>query len=437
MQAPTSRFSSARRRLLTTSAAAAVAVLRPGAVAFAQKAMVAAGKRSAEELARDEDFWWNVREAFTVDRTLINLNNGGVSPSPRIVQDTEIRYLEMENMNPTYYMWRILDPGVETCRRRLATSFGCDPEEIAITRNASESLETVQFGMDLKRGDEVITTNQDYPRMIAAWKQRERREGLKLTQLKFQVPAPSLDYLAQLIENAITPQTKVIHICHITNLTGQIFPVKKICQMARKRGIEVIVDGAHAYAQFPFKHADLDCDYYGVSLHKWLLAPIGTGMLYVRKEKIPKIWPLLAADESLVNDIRKFEQIGTHPASQRNAIAEAMNFHESIGVERKAERFRYLRQRWTEALRPLKGIQLFTSDDPTMSCGIGLVGIEGMTADKIAGFLNSKYRVWVTTVTMPGEFAGVRVTPNVYTTLGEIDTFIEAMQDLVKTGLRA
>ena len=282
-----------------TSAAAAFAILRPGSVAFAQKVVAAAGQRSAEELARDEDFWWNVRGAFTVDRTIVNLNNGGVSPSPRIVQDTEIRYLEMENMNPSYYMWRVLDPGVETCRRRLATSFGCDPEEVAITRNASEALETVQFGMELQRGDEVVSTTHDYPRMIAAWKQRERRDGIVLKQISFPVPSPGLDRLATLIENAITPKTKVIHICHITNLTGQIFPVQKICRMARARGIEVIVDGAHAFAQFPFKLADLECDYYGTSLHKWLLAPIGTGMLYVRKEKIPKIWPLMAADQTL------------------------------------------------------------------------------------------------------------------------------------------
>jgi isopenicillin-N epimerase len=422
------------RRRFFASAASTFAAFQLESTAKAQKAAALVSGRPAAVVAQDEDFWFNIREAFTVDRTLINLNNGGVSPAPRIVQDTEIRYLEMQNMNPTYYMWRILDPGVETCRRRLAKSFGCDPEEIAITRNASEALEIVQFGLDLKAGDEVITTNQDYPRMITSWQQRERRDGIVLKQVKFPVPPPSLDYLAKIIEDAITPKTKVIHICHITNRTGQIFPVKQICQMGRARGIEVIVDGAHAYAQFPFKHADLDCDYYGVSLHKWLLAPIGTGMLYMRKSKIPKIWPMMGADESLVNDIRKYEQIGTHPASQRNAIAEALNFHESIGVERKAARFRYLRARWTDPLRQFPNVQLHTSDDPAQSCGIGLVGIKGIESAKLVGWLWSKYRIWVTAFVSPGEYEGIRVTPNVYTTLEEIDTFVEAMTEVAKRG---
>jgi selenocysteine lyase/cysteine desulfurase len=424
-----------RRRFLATAAAASI--FRPDSLALAQKAAKSVFGRPADVVARDEDFWFNIREAFTVDRTMINLNNGGVSPAPRIVMDTEIRYLEIENMNPTYYMWRILDPGLETCRRRLARTFGCDPEEIAITRNASEALEIVQFGLDLKAGDEVITTNQDYPRMITSWQQRERRDGIVLKQLKFPVPPPSLDFLAKLVEDAITPKTKVIHICHITNRTGQIFPVKKICQMGRARGIEVIIDGAHAFTQFPFQHADLDCDYYGTSLHKWLLAPIGTGMLYVRKSKIPQIWPMMGADESLKNDIRKFEQIGTHPASQRNAIAEALNFHESIGVERKAERLRYLRRRWSDELRKLPGVKILNSDDPAQSCGIGFVSVDGVEASKLVGYLWNKYRIWTTSFDSPGEYQGLRITPNVYTTIEEIDTFTEAMMEVVKHGIPA
>ena len=245
-----------RRRFLsastTVSAAGYLAAFQADSVARAQSAVATVSGRAADSIARDEDFWFNIRHAFTVDRNMINLNNGGVSPSPKIVMDTEIRYLEIENLNPSYYKWQVLDPGVETVRRRLARTFGADAEEIAITRNASEALETVQMGMELKRGDEVLTTNQDYGRMITTWKQRERRDGIKLIQIPFQVPPPSMDYLVKLFENNITPRTKVIHLCHITNRTGQIFPVKQICQMARARGIETIVDGAHAFAQFPF-----------------------------------------------------------------------------------------------------------------------------------------------------------------------------------------
>src|SRR6266545_1702127 len=162
------------RRSFLTAATGAIAAFRPDSTARAQAAADAVYGRPADAVARDEDFWFNIRHAFTVDRNIINLNNGGVSPSPKIVMDTEVRYLEMENMLPTYYMWRILDPGLETVRRRLARAFGCDPEETAITRNASEALEIVQLGLDLQPGDEVVTTNQDYPRMIATWLQRER-----------------------------------------------------------------------------------------------------------------------------------------------------------------------------------------------------------------------------------------------------------------------
>lgn len=262
-----------RRRFFSHSVKMAAA-LQAGSMLRAQNAVARTGGRAADSMARDEDFWFNVRDAFTVDRNMVNLNNGGVSPAPKMVADVEVKYLEIENMSPSYYMWNVLDPGMETVRRRLAQAFGCDTEEIAITRNASEGLENVQLGMNLKPGDEVLTTNQDYPRMITTWQQRERRDGIVLKQITFPVPPPSLEYLTKRIEANITPKTKVIHICHITNRTGQIFPVRSICQMARARGIEVVVDGAHAFAQFPFTRDELDCDYYGTSLHKWLLAPI-------------------------------------------------------------------------------------------------------------------------------------------------------------------
>ncbi|HME06751.1 MAG TPA: aminotransferase class V-fold PLP-dependent enzyme [Bryobacteraceae bacterium] len=423
-----------RRRFFRSSAAAAFAAFQADSLLRAQSAVESVSGRAADTVARDEDFWFNIRHAFTVDRNMINLNNGGVSPAPKIVMDTETRYLEMENLNPSYYMWNVLDPGIETVRRRLARTFGCDPEEIAITRNASEALEIVQLGLELRRGDEVVTTNQDYGRMITTWQQRERRDGIVLKQVTFPVPPPSMDYLARRIEEAITPRTRVIHICHITNRTGQIFPVKQICQMGRARGIEVVVDGAHAFAQFPFKHADLDCDFYGTSLHKWVLAPIGTGMLYVRKNKIEKIWPMMPAPESMNANIRKFEEIGTHPASQRNAITEALNFHESIGPERKAERFRYLRKRWSNRLRELPGVKILNSEDPEQSCAIGFISVDGFDAHKLATYLWEKERIWTVAIDTPGEYQGLRITPNVYTTLEEVDTFTEVMEKIIRRG---
>jgi selenocysteine lyase/cysteine desulfurase len=393
-------------------------------------AAVGAHSGAPEQLAADEDFWREIQLAFTLDRNIINLNNGGVSPSPRVVQEAMRRYLEYSNTAPAQTMWAVLEPEIEAVRRRLAGSFGCDPEEIAITRNASEALETCQLGLDLKPGDEVLTTDHDYPRMITTWRQRERRDGIVLKFVSFPAPPPSLDDLYDRFERAVTPRTRVIHLCHITNLTGQIFPVKRICRMARERGIEAIVDGAHAYAQFPFQHADLDCDYYGTSLHKWLLAPHGTGFLYVRKSKISKLWPLMAAPPEMAGNIRKFEEIGTHPAANHNAIGEALTFHEGLGVERKAARLRYLRGLWTERLGGLKGARLLTSSDPAQSCGLGTIGFAGKRAAELSEQLWKQDQIMTTPIEHK-DFDGIRITPNIYTTRKEIDVFCSAVERLV------
>ncbi|MCI0435598.1 MAG: aminotransferase class V-fold PLP-dependent enzyme [Gemmatimonadetes bacterium] len=390
--------------------------------------------RAPLEVAQDEDFWQEIQRAFTVDRTIINLNNGGVSPSPRVVQEAMARYLAISNEAPAYSMWQLVEPQIESVRTQLARSFGCDPAEMAITRNASEALEIVQLGIHLEPGDEVLTTNQDYGRMLTTWEQRARREGIVIRKISFPVPAPSMPDLVDRFERAIGPRTKVIHCCHITNLTGQIFPIRDIVRMARARGIEVVVDGAHAYAHFPFQRDDLECDYYGTSLHKWLLAPHGTGFLYVRREKIPSIWPLMAAPEKMDADIRKFEEIGTHPAANHNAIAEALAFHEGIGAERKIARLRYLRDRWMRRLEGKPRVQLHTSFDPAMSGGLATVGIDGLEPADMADHLWKSKRIFVTPI-VHAEYKGLRVTPNVYTRLQEVDTFADAMEGILASGI--
>ncbi len=427
-----------RRHFLESLAAAGAAtpVLKNEGLGHILRTASLGAGRAPDAVARDEDFWLEVQQAFTLDRTLINLNNGGVSPSPRVVQEAMRRYLEYSNTAPAYTMWQVLEPEIEAVRQRLAASFGCDPEEMAITRNASEALEIVQLGIPLERGDEVLTTNQDYPRMLTTWHQRERREGIVVKEIGFPVPPPSQQDLADRIERAVTPRTKVIHICHITNLTGQIFPVRRIVQLARARGIEVIVDGAHAYAQFPFTRDELDCDYYGTSLHKWLLAPHGTGFLYVRKPKIERIWPLMAAPPEMKGDIRKFEEIGTHPAANHNAIAEALTFHEGLAADRKAARLRYLFQRWARRLEKLPKVKILTPYDPAQSCGLASVAIEGIDPKKLVAHLWDKHRIIVTPI-VHEEFSCLRVTPNVYTTVAEIDRFGDVMEDVIRKGLPA
>jgi isopenicillin-N epimerase len=413
-----------------------LASLKVDALERVVSAVSAVADRTPDEVAQDEVFWREIQEAFTLDRTIINLNNGGVCPSPRVVHEAFKRYLDISNQAPVYHMWQILEPNVESVRRRLAAELGCDPEELAVTRNASEALQIAQLGLDLQPGDEVLTTNQDYGRMLNTWQQRVRRDKIAVNEISFPVPPPSLADLVQRFERAITPRTKVIHFCHITNLTGQIFPVKEICVMARARGIKTIVDGAHAFAHFPFKASDLECDYYGTSLHKWLLAPIGTGFLYVRRENIRDLWPMQPASASQDDNIRKFEEIGTHPAANHNAIAEALTFHQGIGAERKIARLRYLRLRWAERLRTKPRIQIFTSFDPSQAGAIGTVGVEGIPPGKIASHLWDTRRIIVTPI-VHAEYQGMRVTPNVYTTLEEIDTFADALEKVAENGLPA
>jgi selenocysteine lyase/cysteine desulfurase len=426
---------SSRRSFLrrATGAAALVALARPDLFARVEAASASVAGRSPEEVAGDEDFWRAIQESFTLDRTLINLNNGGVCPSPRVVHEALKRYLDISNQAPAYHMWQVLEPNVEAVRDRLAAEFGCDREELAITRNASEALQIAELGIDMAPGDEVLTTNQDYPRMIDTWQQRVRREGISLKQVSFPVPPPDPADLVRRLEEAISPRTTVLHFCHITNLTGQIFPVRDICRMARARGIVTIVDGAHAFAHFPFTLADLECDYYGTSLHKWLLAPVGTGFLYVRRERIAKHWPLTPANESKAGDIRKFEEIGTHPAAMHNAIAEALEFHHGVGGARKAARLRFLRERWASRLDGQSGARVLTSFDPAQSCAIGLLSLEGIDPAALTSHLWNRYRIIATPIKHP-EFQGLRVTPNVYTTLGEIDTFIEAIENVTRRG---
>jgi selenocysteine lyase/cysteine desulfurase len=300
---------------------------------------------------------------------------------------------------------------------------------MAITRNASEANETMIFGLDLKAGDEVIFTTQNYPRMQNAWKQRQRRDGIVLKPVKIETPVKSTQSYVDQIAAAITPRTRVIEVMHISFMTGYIAPVREIVQLANSKGIRVFIDGAHAFAHFPFTRDELGADYYGTSLHKWLLAPIGTGFLYVRRENIESLWPLTATGASRSKDIRKFEEIGTHPAANHNAIAEALSFHDGMGIERKSARLRYLRNRWANRLQTTGRFKIHTPMDPAQSCAIGTVQVLGVETGKAVGQLWEKWRIIATPINH-AEYTGIRVTPNVYTTLEEIDTFGDAMEKI-------
>ena len=387
---------------------------------------------SPEDLATEEDFWYYIQQSFTVSPSLINLNNGGVSPAPKTVQDAMKRYYDYSNEAPSYYMWRILDQGREPLRKNLANVAGCSPEEIAINRNSSEGLETVIFGLQLKAGDEVVASLQDYPNMINAYKQREMRDGIKMKWINLELPSEDEDYLVRQYVNAFTAKTKLVHITHIINWNGQILPVKKIANEAHKRGIEVIVDGAHSFAHFNFKIPDLDCDYFAASLHKWLYAPIGTGVLYVKKEKIKTIYPLFATSENpLKDDIRKFENLGTRPFFIEQAIGKAIEFHEMIGIERKEKRLHFLKNYWIEKVKDIPGVKVNTSLHPKWGCAIGNVGIEGKKPNELDSFLMTNYKIHTVAITWKN-IVGVRITPNVYTTTKNLDVLVEGIKAFVK-----
>ena len=387
---------------------------------------------SAADLATEEDFWYYIQQSFTVSPSLINLNNGGVSPAPKTVQDAMKRYYDYCNEAPSYYMWRILDQGREPLRRNMAKAAGCSTEEITINRNSSEGLETVIFGLQLKAGDEVVAAKQDYPNIVNAYKQREMRDGIKVIWINLELPSEDENYLVNQYVNAFTSNTKVVHITHIINWNGQILPVKKIANEAHKKGIEVVVDGAHSFGHFDFKIPDLDCDYFASSLHKWLFAPIGSGMLYVKKDKIKNIYPLFAAADPKSEDIRKFEALGTRPFFIEQAIGKALEFHEMIGSERKEKRLHYLKNYWMNKVKDLPKVKLNTSLHPKWGCAIGNIAIEGKKPGELDSFLLDKYKIHTVGIEWEN-IKGVRITPSVYTTIGNLDLLVEAINKFAKS----
>ena len=394
-----------------------------------EKANLSVRHKPNDMVAQDEDYWSIIQQAYTVSPAMINLNNGGVSPSPRVVQEAVDRYNKLTNEGPSYYMWRILDQGREPLRQQLADLAGASAEEIAINRNATESLNTIIYGLDLKAGDEVIGTKQDYPNMINAWRQRAMREGIIYQQISFNFPIENDEEIVNAYEKAITAKTKIIHVTHIINWIGQIMPVRKIADMAHRHGIEVVCDGAHSFGLLDYKIPELHCDYFGTSLHKFLSAPIGSGMMWIQKDKIEKIWPLVCNDNPHSPDIRKFESIGTRSFPIEQGIGEAVNFQMAIGSKRKEERIRYLKNYWALKVKDIPKVKIHTSFKPEYSCAICGVTIDGMTPGELDNALFNNYKIHTVGIVWEN-ISCVRVTPHVYTRLQELDKFARALEEL-------
>lgn len=377
-----------------------------------------------------DDFWGWVRTQYTVSSNLLNLNNGGVSPQSKFVQEAFFRYTEMANEAPTYYLWRVLEEGKDAVRIKLANLIGASDSEIAINRNATEALDTLIHGISLNKGDEVVLSKYDYPRMISAWKAREKRDGIILKWVDFDFPENNESDILAKYTNLFTPKTKVVHITHLINWVGQITPVKAIAAEARKRGIKTLVDAAHSFAHVPFNVKDWDIDYLGTSLHKWLCAPFGTGMMYIRKEEISNIKTFFSEDPTMDSaNMKKFEELGTRATTAELAIGEAVDFHHIIGSERKQKRLHELKQYWVDKVKSHPKIKILTPDSIALSGALGLVCIEGYEASEIDSYLFSQHHIHTVGIKYE-KINGTRVTPNVYTSFDDLDRFSDALLQL-------
>jgi isopenicillin-N epimerase len=424
-----------RRRFLsdTGRAIGAAAVISQAAIARVRAAagLVAA---SPEEAAKDEAFWFAVRQAYDLDSRYVILNAGASNPMPRAVEGALTRYTRYVNGAPLMNTYAAMVPHRESVRRRIARLVHASPDEIALTRNTTESLQVVIFGLRLDRGDEILATNFDYYSMIDAIRQREKRDGIVLKQVALDLPPKDPGELVAAVERGITPRTKAVLISHVIDGVGQIMPVRRISDLAHARGIQVIVDGALSFGHIACDMEALGCDYFGTSLHKWLSAPLGTGFLYVKRPRIGDLWPLLADGAPESSDIRKFERIGTHSVASFAAIGPALDFYEGIGVERKRARLHYLKRYWADRLAPLAKVRLGTPLGPEDSCAIAHVGIEGVGSKALSKHLLDEKGIYAFPIVREG-LDGVYVSPNVFTPTSDLDLFVEAMTEVARNGL--
>src|SRR5689334_2583308 len=416
-----------KREFLQTASAASLGV------AFSELAPLFANVAHVEaaELAQDEDFWAKIRSKYKLKPDYINLENGYYSMQPQEVLEAFISHVREINTEASYYMRTKQYPNKDAVRTRLAGLAGCSPDELIITRNTTESLDTVISGYDWKPGDEAVMAEQDYGAMLDMFRLQAKRHGVVNRVVSLPLDPQSDDEIVQLYANAITPKTRLLMVGHMVNITGQILPVRAVADMAHARGVDVMVDGAHAFAQLDFRIPDLGGDYYGASLHKRLGTPLGAGILYVRRDKIATLWPIYADASMADTDIRKLNHTGTHPVHTDLGIDDAIDFHERIGAVRKEARLRYLQRYWTTKVRGMPNVVVNTPNDPKRSCAIANVGVTGMKPADLATTLFDRYKVWTVAIDT-ANVHGVRVTPQLFTTPKELDVLVRALSELAR-----
>lgn len=376
-----------------------------------------------------EDFWAWVQNSYTNSPNFLNLNNGGVSPQPIIVQEAFKRYMDICNEAPSYYMWRSFKRDIDAVKGKLAKLAGVPADTLAINRNTTEALDTIINGLPLNKGDEIVVSVFDYPNMKNVWRMREKRDGIVLKWVDFPAPCEDEAYLVEQYTKALTPKTKLVHITHLINWTGQILPARKIADVCKDKGIEVLVDGAHSFAHIDYKISDLNCDYFGTSLHKWLCAPFGTGLLYVHPDKIQKLWPYFPDENPEGEKISKLENLGTHNIPAKMAVGQAINFHLSIGSQRKQQRLYDLKQYWINKLKGDNRFVIYTPSNPELSCALATVGIKGKEGSEVSSLLQRKHQIHTTNIKIQN-VNGVRITPHVYTRFEDLDRLVVALQKI-------
>ncbi len=385
--------------------------------------------QTSASLASDEDFWEGIRGGYRLNPNFINLENGYYNITPQATLEKYIQHIREVNLQGAYYMRTVQFENKKRIAARVARLVGCPEDTLVLTRNTTESLDTIISGFPWKAGDEAIFAIQDYGAMQDMFKQLARRQGIVLKVISLPTNPASDEEIVDLYAKAITDKTKLIMVCHMVNVTGQINPIRQICDMAHARGVEVMVDGAHAVAQFEFKISELNCDYYGASLHKWLAVPLGVGILHVCKEKIAQIWPLIAEEGVPLTDIRHLNHVGTIPVHTDLAVDDAIDFYEKLGPARKEARLRFLQNYWTTKVRSIPRARLHHPADPTKSCAIANVGIEGIKPSVLAERLLKEYKIYTVAID-GGNVHGCRITPNVFTTLKELDVLVKAISEL-------
>lgn len=425
-----------RKAFLKNSVLASVAIGLSKLPSFANSSspsLINSTKNKAT--VKDEKYWLKIREEFCTSINIINLNNAAVSPQPIAVQHAQTKYEQYSNEAPSYFMWEKLANKRDTCRENLAEFAGCAADELAFSRNATEALNTLIYGVKIKTGEEVILSNLDYPFVINSWKQRAEREGIRLKFIQLNFPENSEEEIIAKYKAATSEKTKFIQLTHVINWNGQILPVKKLIDLAHSRNCKVILDAAHSFAHLPYKISELNADYFAASLHKWFCGPFGTGFLQMKKEHIADCFPLHSAYDSKSDSIQKFEFIGTNSYTAQLALLDALNFQEAIGVELKYKRLSYLRNYWIEKVSALKNFQMFS---PNMEKGhggsIAAFGIKSLSAKAISSFLMERHNIHTGIVNLP-EIEAVRISPHIYTSLQELDILVSAIKKLHKESL--